>query len=125
MIGIVVPAAGERFLHQRPGETLPTDRLGDRDAADLDAPLVGERDQPQTAGERVIDAKHQMLRALVEAVEIGIGAVLLDDKDRLPKAQQLVQQHRAQLIEPAPGQARPAAASHARLVSRSILMADL
>jgi hypothetical protein len=118
MVRVVAAATRKRFPHQRACEALPACGFGDRDAADLDALLLGKRDQSQTAGERAIYPQQQMLRALVEPVEIGIGAALLDDKDRLPKAQQLVQLRRTQLLEPVPLQADLIAGSHAHLAIR-------
>jgi hypothetical protein len=40
-----------------------------------------------------------MLGALVETVEVGIGAALLDDEDRLPEPQHLMEQRRREIGE--------------------------
>src|SRR5204863_3581622 len=89
----------------------------DRDPADLDPRFLRKRDQPQTPSQLAIRPQQQMLRPLVEAIEIGIGAMLLDDKDRLAKPQYLVQQPRRQITEAVPFQTCPIAGSHARLDS--------
>src|SRR5262249_32551227 len=51
----------------------------------------GRRQQPEAPGEAAVDAQQEMPCLAVEAVEIGIGRGLLDDEDRLAKAQQLVE----------------------------------
>ena len=78
---------------------------------------------PQTAGELAIDPQQQMLRALVATVEIGKGAALLDDENRLAEAQHLVQQRRRQIAKPVLFHAGCIAGSHARLAIRSIVSA--
>ena len=59
-------------------------------------------DKSEIAGERAIDTQQQMPSALVEAVKVGIRRALLDDKDLLPEAQQLVEFVRRELLEALP-----------------------
>src|SRR5262249_41091755 len=60
------------------------------------------RYQTQIAGRRTIDPQQQMPRTLVQAIQIGIGRGLLNDKDALPKAQDLIEHVYRELLEALP-----------------------
>src|SRR5438067_10020113 len=98
--GIVLAAARQSLLHQALPEPAPAQRSGDGDPADAQRP----RDQPDAAGKHTLGASQQMPCTLVEPVEVGIGAALLDDKDALPEAQQLIELACRQLLETPPFQ---------------------
>ncbi len=69
---------------------MPAQRGGDRDSADRDARLARIGDQPRIASEFARDPQQQMMRALIAVIEVRISAALLDDEDRLAKAQHLI-----------------------------------
>src|SRR5215471_16824615 len=83
----MLAAKQQSLVHQPAREPAPPQRRGDSDTADPQ----GARDQPEVAGKCAFGASQQMPRSLVEAVEIGISAALLDDKDLLAEPQQRVE----------------------------------
>ena len=60
-------------------------------------------------------ACQQVVRALIQGIEVRIGRRLLDDEDRLAKAQRLVQQRPRKIAEAIPFEPRPVANLHAAL----------
>ena len=91
-------AACESFIHQPSSEPAAPQWSGNSDSADPQR----RGDQPEIAGERTFCPQQQMPGLLVEAVEIGKGRALLDDKDPLAEPKQLVEAIGAQHFKALP-----------------------
>ena len=93
--GIMLAAKRQRLDHQLAPQPTPAMPGSDRNTANPNRQCdLDPRQQPQTAGEIAPVAQQQMRCPLIEAVEVGIGRALLDDKNPLAETQQLVQRRR-------------------------------
>src|SRR6185437_2395150 len=101
-------------FHQCPADPVAPCLCLDREPAD---PYQRIRfKNPGAADQIVATPQHQVLCPLVAVVEIGGRRVLLDDKNRLTKLQQLVEQRRRQLGPAVPPQLHLRRSCHATLL---------
>src|SRR5271170_4807195 len=100
---VIVATQKQCPVHQRASQPSAAQMRGERDPPDADRwRRPGHRRQAEIAAESVPFPQQQMPCGLVEAVEIRIRRSLLDDKDVLAKAQDVIEFRRRQLFKPPP-----------------------